>query len=113
MTSLPLVTFSPRVWGWSAFVDALDDGEMVLPTRVGMVRAQPTARPAAQRSPHACGDGPPWARARARYRSFSPRVWGWSDGPHFEQRQGWVLPTRVGMVRFQAGTREDAVSSPH
>ena len=65
----------------------------VLPTRVGMVRAECLSDERQCRSPHARGDGP---------------LCGWLTTP-----TPTVLPTRVGMVRGQVASRAMRRGSPH
>ena len=91
--------FSPPAWGWSVGGEGAHRSELVLPTRVGMVRSRRRRRSRARCSPHPRGDGPrnesgtPWSRA------FSPPAWGWSDERRQAVQAQGVLPTRVGMVQ--------------
>ena len=91
--------FSPPAWGWSAkeFGQALRD--VVLPTRVGMVRFDCRLVLAAQGSPHPRGDGPYQNDRKERRLRFSPPAWGWSERSQWLADCFAVLPTRVGMVR--------------
>ena len=86
--------FSPRAWGWSGIEGCRVGSDVVLPTRVGMVRTA--------------------SDREVRRASCSPRAWGWSgmqtdavDAP------GRVLPTRVGMVRPAAYDADEQRSYPH
>jgi len=74
-------SFSPRVWGWSDYFAEPVGWYLVLPTRVGMVRAPRWLARLSGGSPHACGDGPTPDLPRAGPLPFSPRVWGWSEAP--------------------------------
>ncbi len=49
---------SPRTWGWSCDPSSTGNDRDVLPTHVGMVRAQNHAVSPASGAPHARGDGP-------------------------------------------------------
>ena len=50
--------FSPPAWGWSVRQESLPQQQLVLPTRVGMVRFPALIALAPRRSPHPRGDGP-------------------------------------------------------
>ncbi len=105
--------FSPPAWGWSAFWLTEHGTQLVLPTRVGMVRGNPQIHVAELRSPHPRGDGPGWGLPDDEPGLFSPPAWGWSVANVLMRNPLQVLPTRVGMVR---GNRDDAFlgrSSPH
>jgi len=107
------VAFSPRVWGWSDHVLRHLVCGRVLPTRVGMVRAGPTCRTVRRCSPHACGDGPRRAPESDDLFTFSPRVWGWSFVQNWQPPAVLVLPTRVGMVRWDWMWCRRLGRSPH
>ena len=105
--------FSPRAWGWSDIQYVLRCHNIVLPTRVGMVRPTPPHSSPHNGSPHARGDGPQSPARATTCGAFSPRAWGWSDPAY-----GWsgiapVLPTRVGMVRHCSTLRPRPFGSPH
>ncbi len=70
--------FSPRAWGWSEKHGLSISFDVVLPTRVGMVRCRCRCRYSPERSPHARGDGPFCLAPAGRHQRFSPRAWGWS-----------------------------------
>ena len=53
-----LSSFSPPAWGWSVTVTITLPLDVVLPTRVGMVRTAWTSHRSRPRSPHPRGDGP-------------------------------------------------------
>ncbi len=91
--------FSPPAWGWSGFASADPDYQLVLPTRVGMVRAERLVSSLRKSSPHPRGDGPTSALVSPADEMFSPPAWGWSATNDGEPIQPAVLPTRVGMVR--------------
>ncbi len=79
-------TFSPPAWGWSAQIGQARFSKKVLPTRVGMVRADWTSAIQQESSPHPRGDGPPILVRIRPVTRFSPPAWGWSgvaDGPGF------------------------------
>src|SRR5271166_2062832 len=65
------------------------------------------------RSPHTRGDGPLVNRDRVLVRQFSPHAWGWSEMFPNRKTDTWVLPTRVGMVRFSTLGWLRRESSPH
>src|SRR5262249_25332509 len=91
--------FSPHAWGWSEQTFTGPVAEIVLPTRVGMVRSELLRYAARSRSPHTRGDGPqPPSHPRSLNR-FSPHAWGWSGLTQNQNVACTVLPTRVGMVR--------------
>src|SRR6266571_407620 len=73
-------TFSPPAWGWSAIKLASGRDKAVLPTRVGMVRAQHRRGVARHGSPHPRGDGPDLNGTTHFEKRFSPPAWGWSAG---------------------------------
>ena len=108
-----IISFSPRVWGWSAFIRLADLCFEVLPTRVGMVRMATSASTMSPRSPHACGDGPIILVYLLGLMRFSPRVWGWSDIRECFGKFRRVLPTRVGMVRKKCSNLTSSHRSPH
>ena len=93
--------FSSPAWGWSGFASYRAGGRAVLPTRVGMVRSRWKFNSFALSSPHPRGDGPSDFIAEIVNPRFSPPAWGWSDLDDDECTCGFVLPTRVGMVRFR------------
>ena len=109
----PFFVFSPPAWGWSAYGARAGCIVIVLPTRVGMVRAHQAARGAELRSPHPRGDGPHYRRRVLLVVSFSPPAWGWSDSATSVRNPASVLPTRVGMVRRLSANRIERVGSPH
>ena len=81
-----LPKFSPPAWGWSAFPSRSRIRFVVLPTRVGMVRAKVAICRLPRRSPHPRGDGPPNAGNSALTGTFSPPAWGWSAASWTESR---------------------------
>ena len=107
------IQFSPRAWGWSARRGWPDRPELVLPTRVGMVRQGSLERALQDSSPHARGDGPAWGDSSTGCGAFSPRAWGWSELRLAQEAFQRVLPTRVGMVRIACVLLLSASSSPH
>ncbi len=111
--SSPPPQFSPPAWGWSAGVLRLGVGELVLPTRVGMVRIHLLQQPSPIRSPHPRGDGPVAKRELRDDWEFSPPAWGWSDTIIRGMKTYGVLPTRVGMVRSVAAPAGHPSRSPH
>jgi hypothetical protein len=112
--SKKLLQFSPHAWGWSATVARGDRRPVVLPTRVGMVRLSAPLVSTAARSPHTRGDGPQKQFFHGCLSSFSPHAWGWSERLGVRPVSGYVLPTRVGMVRGRCGwLARCAPFSPH
>ena len=107
------IPFSPRTWGWSAALNLPKPFWMVLPTHVGMVREANTTARTRQGSPHARGDGPVRIGRDLDLTPFSPRTWGWSVRPHRVRSQRDVLPTHVGMVRWQQHRARRWMRSPH
>ncbi len=105
--------FSPHAWGWSGIPRRDGNRQLVLPTRVGMVRD--TGRRAANnhRSPHTRGDGPPGRMWVIGAYPFSPHAWGWSGRELAMEAGRGVLPTRVGMVRLIHDGITGGLSSPH
>src|SRR5271165_2551655 len=94
-----LMVFSPHAWGWSGHIGKHQNGILVLPTRVGMVRRFGIALRYTHRSPHTRGDGPIAQIGAYFIYSFSPHAWGWSGQRYQRSYRSGVLPTRVGMVR--------------
>ncbi len=105
--------FSPLAWGWSELKRLAVLDQLVLPTRVGMVRCLPPNVPARARSPHSRGDGPTSTVIHARELLFSPLAWGWSEMGWPASWRARVLPTRVGMVRALGPGSLAAPGSPH
>ncbi len=105
--------FSPHAWGWSAPPRHHDQDQLVLPTRVGMVRNPFGANSAPQGSPHTRGDGPAGTMESRSGSSFSPHAWGWSVLFPSLSRERRVLPTRVGMVRGMQQRARCPRCSPH
>ena len=91
--------FSPHAWGWSGHGAAAGLNNVVLPTRVGMVRIRATCRRSGASSPHTRGDGPFRQATDVIIPAFSPHAWGWSAWSLPPLKGPAVLPTRVGMVR--------------
>ena len=79
--------------------------QMVLPTRVGMVRLAASPFSKCESSPHPRGDGPPVLIAVTGSTEFSPPAWGWSEKSNKATLNDSVLPTRVGMVRLRGRYR--------
>ncbi len=105
--------FSPRAWGWTAFlrVDPASCG--VFPTRVGMDRRGAVQQSPGVRFPHARGDGPLPAGDQAPLTLFSPRAWGWTVNAAVLEGDMVVFPTRVGMDRFLSPQINTPHSFPH
>ena len=105
--------FSPPAWGWSAGDGCQFHSQRVLPTRVGMVRISLFELVLTVSSPHPRGDGPPCSTNLSPLFPFSPPAWGWSEPIGLRGDPVLVLPTRVGMVRFQPPVWRNLASSPH
>ncbi len=105
ISPMPRSRCSPLAWGWSAIGAGVPRCVEVFPTRVGMVRDHRPARAMAGRVPHSRGDGPSSSARFAHSRSCSPLAWGWSAGVAPPDSSETVFPTRVGMVRRTAATR--------
>src|ERR1035441_415961 len=69
---------SPPAWGWSAPSAESHQPELVLPTRVGMVRMPAPGDLPAERAPHPRGDGPVLGESERDLLLCSPPAWGWS-----------------------------------
>jgi len=108
-----MLLFSPRAWGWSDPQMGAAAAIAVLPTCVGMVRVDGSARAINGCSPHVRGDGPHLHYRRTAPASFSPRAWGWSVVERALHCDTPVLPTCVGMVRRDSQLRRWRSSSPH
>ncbi len=105
--------FSPPAWGWSEASGYGICAKVVLPTRVGMVRAKKPFPFRQGSSPHPRGDGPlEWIRQWFA-ELFSPPAWGWSGDDALPRHAQAVLPTRVGMVRPRIGCGARRSGSPH
>ena len=104
---------SPRAWGWTAQgcqrVTALRE----IPTRVGMDRRLPCCGRSASRDPHARGDGPRPSCGTPSPQRRSPRAWGWTGTPQAARGAQGEIPTRVGMDRSDATTRQPRLGDPH
>ena len=68
---------------------------------------------AAYGSPHVRGDGPLSHLTLDRFKTFSPRAWGWSAMSIYHAMSGAVLPTCVGMVRYARRHHRQSRGSPH
>ncbi len=108
-----LMRFSPPAWGWSACARTTTGDGDVLPTRVGMVRSARVTRSRRWCSPHPRGDGPFQSLVVSFRDQFSPPAWGWSALGPLQLHRGFVLPTRVGMVRAGLRYRLPRGGSPH
>ncbi len=113
LSSLDFTLFSPPAWGWSGATPRSTPETLVLPTRVGMVRARPLRQPHDRSSPHPRGDGPKSASTAGLSFTFSPPAWGWSVGQQSQHILPHVLPTRVGMVRRRVVAISPNLGSPH
>ncbi len=107
------MAFSPHAWGWSGDVRREVSHQLVLATRVGMVRAAGDRPRRAGSSPHTRGDGPRFAEEPECPPEFSPHAWGWSVFEHRLVGLAHVLPTRVGMVRSVGSLLRPECCSPH
>src|SRR5204862_28737 len=92
-TVLLLSGFSPLAWGWSRAIEGIDEINLVLPTRVGMVRPLSWKTSTRSGSPHSHGDGPGVELNNKRKERFSP--------------------LSVGMVRNPLAFFGSHFSSPH
>ena len=88
-----LVRFSPPAWGWSG--EATDPGDQ------------------RSRFPHPRGDGPGLTPETLLILEFSPPAWGWSAKIQGKIDEGYVFPTRVGMVRIRLFCDPVRASFPH
>src|SRR5690606_7277624 len=70
------LTSSPRAWGCTAMVKALDAAIIVVPTRVGVYRAHGTMPAGCLGRPHARGGVPRSERRGTGGNTSSPRAWG-------------------------------------
>ena len=104
---------SPPAWGWSVMLPAPRVPEVVLPTRVGMVRFLALAGVDRWSAPHPRGDGPLREFADANGTKCSPPAWGWSGLTGMALERRYVLPTRVGMVRGPGRQRVGDRCAPH
>ena len=104
---------SPPAWGWSAFMFDGYDFYFVLPTRVGMVRCRLSLRRWLASAPHPRGDGPLICRRYRVTSRCSPPAWGWSVSLPSWRSNGFVLPTRVGMVRGFTSIAGGLAGAPH
>ena len=104
---------SPPAWGWSDRTGGGRAPEVVLPTRVGMVRVAATCGLAKLGAPHPRGDGPGYSAGYKAGRKCSPPAWGWSAVPDHLRLPRDVLPTRVGMVRRSTAQPRSSLSAPH
>ena len=104
---------SPPAWGWSGVTKRELSGRDVLPTRVGMVRGGSESQGTGTGAPHPRGDGPRQSRGTCASCACSPPAWGWSGGDQPDQRDGGVLPTRVGMVRMGIRLIRGSWRAPH
>jgi len=106
-------TLSPRPWGWSGNAGAVLYPGRLVPTPVGMVRANGAPRLPRRPCPHARGDGPTSASAWGSARALSPRPWGWSVQEDIAALLLALVPTPVGMVRAESRTARFPRPCPH
>src|SRR5438093_1092117 len=66
-----------------------------------------------QSYPHTRGDGPGKRQSTRRRWLLSPHAWGWSAGAAAFAGAGYVIPTRVGMVRMDRILRVLRRRYPH
>ena len=78
-----------------------------------MVRARAARLVELNRFPHTRGDGPGTHVGLGHANQFSPHAWGWSGGECFFILIQRVFPTRVGMVRENAGVNFSVFCFPH
>ena len=109
----PRGSFSPPAWGWSVSSTLPVWWNMVLPTRVGMVRLRGRWVGSPYGSPHPRGDGPDGNSTLIAAGQFSPPAWGWSAPLVIWRAWRAVLPTRVGMVRLSQRPPLLSPGSPH
>ena len=105
--------FSPRPWGCSCGSAASRSTAELLPTPVGMFRSHRRAAEAPRPSPHARGDVPVERAKVESSNDFSPRPWGCSDERAVCEDGGRLLPTPVGMFRFDTRVLRPPDPSPH
>ncbi len=104
---------SPRTWGWTAPSVGAGCSGRVVPTHVGVDRPGMGTRCRNVGRPHARGGGPASAEAAMKPATSSPRTWGWTDcgqGINFCRS---VVPTHVGVDRFQWLCSIPTLSRPH
>ena len=109
----PTLKFSPLAWGWSVCGSWGDQQAGVFPTRVGMVRSNPSLDRRPGRFPHSRGDGPQLGTFEKVKWAFSPLAWGWSAHSLRRPALNLVFPTRVGMVRGRGRCRSYRIRFPH
>ncbi len=107
------ISFSPPAWGCSVL--RLEDRHplVLLPTRVGMFRRPPGGVGSHRPSPHPRGDVPSTRSRCRRGFCFSPPAWGCSVQRIQRQTIRPLLPTRVGMFRYNTSDIGVGRSSPH
>ncbi len=89
------------------------DAGAVIPTRVGMVRSPSFPKLSPPSYPHTRGDGPVQYDSDQFTATLSPHAWGWSAVHGCWSRGVSVIPTRVGMVRTDAGVSFQLLGYPH
>ena len=93
------VLMSPPAWGWPAVEKAKAEGQIDVPTRVGMARGDPQPYCVLRRCPHPRGDGPLLGISRTALHGMSPPAWGWPACLRCRALRVGDVPTRVGMAR--------------
>ena len=78
--SLPLLSCSPRMRGWTGKCRPLAPIAGVFPAHAGMDRFDPNAVASSISVPRACGDGPAYQAIRDPVAKCSPRMRGWTGG---------------------------------
>ncbi len=97
--SISTLKYSPRAWGWTAFICALAFSLKVFPTCVGVDRwhqRYPECHPGI---PHVRGGGPPTVAPIWKCSPYSPRAWGWTAVANRGAGGALVFPTCVGVDR--------------
>ncbi len=113
LAQIPVELLSPRAWGWTGQGDRDHQRHAVVPTRVGMDRADVRPRRMRCRCPHARGDGPFLPLGFHERGVLSPRAWGWTEMSAVLWMCASVVPTRVGMDRSLSWTARRRGSCPH
>src|SRR5690606_4922434 len=104
---------SPRAWGCTVSPEMFATLWPVVPTRVGVYRFWTQPGGCWNGRPHARGGVPTSSNRRSRGAGSSPRAWGCTGAGAPIHQQTDVVPTRVGVYRWNASVYRVDRCRPH
>jgi len=104
---------SPRVWGtFGAGLRTLGAGRFI-PTCVGNILRQPSARRLHAVHPHVCGEHYAFNSGKMPNIGSSPRVWGTLQAEEVRKPRRRFIPTCVGNIDDPGAGERGAAVHPH